>query len=306
MGFSFSDLGEALNPFDKSNPVFGKGGVIDEAARGFDDAVLGRGAARAAEEAAAVQAEAGREAAALQQPFVDLGLLGTERAGFLLDPQAQFDFIQNNPFFDLGLQNLNRQTAASAAASGRTGATDTQSLLFNNALLSSLPLLDRQTGAISDFINLGQSAAANQGNLLTGIGAAEAGGIVGAANARQQGIGNLFNLAGTIGGLALGGAGAGAAGAGAGGIGAGGIGAGAGALLPSDSRLKENIKHIGTENGHKKYKWTWNKLAENLGLVGESTGVIAQEVEKTHPNAVSVKNGFKHVNYSLIGVSHGY
>ena len=45
--------------------------------------------------------------------------------------------------------------------------------------------------SISDLINLGFGAASNQGNLLTGIGAAEAGGIVGAANARQQGIGNL-------------------------------------------------------------------------------------------------------------------
>lgn len=192
MGFSLGDLGKVFSPLVK-------GGAVDELFRGIDDKLLGGDAEDAAREAAAVQAAAGREAAVGLQPFVDLGTLGTEQAGFLLDPQAQFDFLQNNPLFQLGLDNLNRQTAASAAASGRTGATDTSNLIFNNALLSASPLIQQQKGSIADLINLGFGATSNQGNLLTGVGAAEAGGIVGAANARQQGIGNVLGLLGQVG-----------------------------------------------------------------------------------------------------------
>lgn len=73
----------------------------------------------------------------------------------------------------------------------------------------------------------------------------------------------------------------------------------------SDSSLKEDIKHVGKENGHNIYTWKWNKEANKLGLVGNSKGVIAQEVMKTNPEAVIMdKNGYYKVNYSAIGVSH--
>lgn len=288
------DVEAALNPFDRSNPVFGSGGIVDEGLRVIDDKLLGGDAADAAEEAAAVQVAAGQQAAALFDPFIGLGQQGISQAGFLTDPQAQFDFLQSNPLFQLGLDNLNRQTQRSAAASGRLGATDTNQQLINNALLAASPLIQQQTAGITDLLNIGLGTAGAQGNLLTGIGAAEAGGLVGASNARQQGLSNLLQLGGAI---------AGAMG-GAPGVAGGGLGGAAG-VVPSDQKLKENIKFIGTENGHKKYKWTWNNLAEKLGLTGESSGVIAQEVEKTNPEAIEVKNGFKHVNYELIGVSHG-
>lgn len=74
----------------------------------------------------------------------------------------------------------------------------------------------------------------------------------------------------------------------------------------SDRRLKQNIKYIGDENGHKTYTWTWNDLANDyFGLKGESRGVIADEVEKVMPEAISENAGFNMVNYDMIGVQHG-
>lgn len=73
----------------------------------------------------------------------------------------------------------------------------------------------------------------------------------------------------------------------------------------SDRRLKSNIEFIGEENGLRKYRWVWNKLASALGLHGESHGVMADEVEDSHPDAVSIQDGYLIVNYEKLGVSHG-
>lgn len=72
----------------------------------------------------------------------------------------------------------------------------------------------------------------------------------------------------------------------------------------SDRRLKSAIAYVGEENGIRKYRWTWNDLANALGLYGESHGVMADEVEETHPEAVSVKNGYLFVDYGQLGVTH--
>lgn len=73
----------------------------------------------------------------------------------------------------------------------------------------------------------------------------------------------------------------------------------------SDRRLKSDIEFIGEENGVRKYKWMWNRLAEALGLSGQGAGVMADEVEISHPGAVSTRYGFKFVDYQKMGVSHG-
>ncbi|MBC2659749.1 tail fiber domain-containing protein [Pseudomonas sp. MSSRFD41] len=74
----------------------------------------------------------------------------------------------------------------------------------------------------------------------------------------------------------------------------------------SDARLKDEIALIGKRNGHNVYSWVWNKAASALGLFGKSSGVLAQEVEKTHPYVVTEHHGFKCVDYAAIGVDpHG-
>lgn len=75
-----------------------------------------------------------------------------------------------------------------------------------------------------------------------------------------------------------------------------GIGAFLGAIAKSDIRLKENIKEVGVENNHKIYEFNY------IGLPERYIGVIAQEVEKTHPDAVIEVDGYKAVNYDKIGI----
>lgn len=77
------------------------------------------------------------------------------------------------------------------------------------------------------------------------------------------------------------------------------------ASMFSDRRLKTDIRYIGEERGIRKYSWAWNKLASRLGLHGKGSGVMADEVAKTHPEAVSIRDGFMIVDYQKLGVSHG-
>lgn len=67
-------------------------------------------------------------------------------------------------------------------------------------------------------------------------------------------------------------------------------------LFKSDIRLKENIKEIGAENGHKIYEFNY------IGNPKRFLGVMAQDVERTHPEAVREIDGYKAVNYDAIGV----
>jgi hypothetical protein len=69
---------------------------------------------------------------------------------------------------------------------------------------------------------------------------------------------------------------------------------GSAAIMQSDIRIKENIVPDGTLKGHNAYKFNF---------IGDSTrhrGVMAQEVEQTHPKAVVEIGGIKHVNYGLL------
>ena len=171
---------------------------------GFVRDLTGKTAAKAAMQAGDIQESAGAEASTLLDPFAQLGATGVEQAGFLTDPNAQFDFLQNNPLFQMGLDNANTQTNQMAAARGRLSAGDTLQQLNNNALLTASPLIQQQKNSIGDLLNMGVSTAGNQGSLLTGQAAAQAGGIVGAANARGAGASNIFGSVLSLGGAALG------------------------------------------------------------------------------------------------------
>ena len=245
---------------------------------GFVRKLTGSGVASATRQSGELQAEAAAAAAERFEPFRQLGIGGIEQAGFLTDPQQQFDFLQSNPLFQQALEQAQTGTQNIAAARGRLSAGDTLQQLSNNVLLSASPLIASQKSSIADLLNIGSGVATAQGGLETDAAAAEAAGLVGGASAQQQGAANVAGI-----GTSLGGA----------------------ALFLSDNRLKENINKMGSEKGHNIYSWTWNKLANSLGLFGESFGVIAQEVLKINPNAVITDGEYMKVNYEVLGINHG-
>ncbi len=71
-----------------------------------------------------------------------------------------------------------------------------------------------------------------------------------------------------------------------------------GASLFSDERLKQDIKLVGQENGHNIYQFAYKSDPSKKFI-----GVLAQEVQKTHPEAVEEINGYLAVDYDKIGVA---
>lgn len=69
------------------------------------------------------------------------------------------------------------------------------------------------------------------------------------------------------------------------------------AAMMSDPVLKQNIRLIGNKSGHNWYSWTWNQKANDLGLFGESEGVMADEIQKSNPDQVTTRHGYLAVNY---------
>ena len=284
-----SDLTEFLNPFESVE------GTIRTA---FDPADLsgqhsGAKAKDASKAAEAAQQDAlGRsitetrrateEGQGFLAPFGGVGLQGVEQAGFLTDPQAQFDFLQNNPLFQMGLDNANRQTQQSAASRGRLSSGDTLQALNQNALLTASPLIQSQKQSIGDLLNFGGGIATNQANTAIGQGSQISNAFENQGNIASAGIqnrnqiqadttANQQQLAGQIFGMF------------------------------SDPALKTNIKSTGSKNGFNTYSWDWNELANKIGLSGSDVGVMADEVKAIKPEAVTIDRGFMKVNYNMIG-----
>lgn len=155
---------------------------------------------------------AGQTAQGFLQPFQQVGQQGIDLAGFLGNPQAQFESIQSNPLFQMGLNNLNTQTNQSAASRGRLSAGDTLQQLTQNATLAASPLIDRQRQDILNLLGIGGNVAGQQANiergtaadvadLLTGGASAKASGIIGAENAKSAAVGQLLDVAGMFAGV---------------------------------------------------------------------------------------------------------
>jgi len=82
----------------------------------------------------------------------------------------------------------------------------------------------------------------------------------------------------------------------------GSIAAAAVPFIFSDTRLKKNIVKIDTLKGINFYQWDWNEEGIRIGADQYPTfGVLAQEVQKTHPEAVKTgEHGYLMVNYGMI------
>lgn len=257
--------------------------------------------AAAAEEAAGEQLRLGREAIAFQKESRDLALeglapfreIGTSAIGGLPallqaqqstidDPSSR---VLNNPFFKALAEQQEQRLLQSAAARGKVGSGGTAEELQQNLLLlgnqfAQQDIANQQLGItnLQNLSTIGANAAAGQGSTIqqtagmtTGtlgnIGAAQAQGITGAANALAAGqiAGANAQAQGTqnMAGLAM-----------------------MAASMFSDARLKENIKFSHVENGINIYKWNWTDEAKVLVGDQVTTGPIAQELQKTHPELV--------------------
>lgn len=247
---------------------------------GFVRDLTGKTAANRAGQAGEIQAEAAGEASALLDPFANIAQTGIDNTSFLTDPTQQFDFLQSNPLFNFALDRgaqAQEDLLKSAAARGRLSSDDTiqgiQDTAFQNAIFAAQPLVQQQASNIGSLIDLGQTTAGAQGNLLTGQASALAGGLVGEANARQSAAQNQLNLAAQLGGF-----------------------------LFSDPKLKTNIRKTGEKAGFNWYQWDWNEKAAQIGLFGSDTGVMADEVLEKNPEAVDISDGYMRVNYTMLGV----
>lgn len=88
------------------------------------------------------------------------------------------------------------------------------------------------------------------------------------------------------------------------------LGAGAqlgSAYLMSDRRLKVNIKKFGEHDGINLYKFNYdpqNSFVNLNNLPTDKTyiGVMADEIDNVYPEAVIEKDGYKAVNYSMLGL----
>lgn len=285
-----SDL-SSLNPFKS-------GFSASKALRVGSDPIdaFGFQAAEDAEEAALnaaeIQARAGGEAIAgsraateralgFFEPFAGAAQSGIDASSFLTDPQEQFDFLQNNPLFNLALENANQRTQQQASSQRRLSFGDTLQQLSNNVLLSASPLIDRQRQDVTNLLKFGGDVATSQANIATGqearigdittdIGAARAAGLVSGANAQLAANQNLQSTALT-----------------------------AGAIFLSDARLKTNKKKIGKLGDLDWWSWDWNELAGKLfNLFGSEEGVMAHEVLIKKPAAaIKGPDGYYRVNY---------
>jgi hypothetical protein len=155
--------------------------------------------------------------------------------------------------------------------------------------LSADPMADVvQDGAqkAPELIKPSQAPGQNKGSSGLGDAAKLAGMAAGAAN----GIGSLSSGIGALGSLAAGAEGASALGA------LGSIGSGLASFLPflalSDERMKHDKEKIGhLFDGQPVYRY-------HLGDGATQMGLLAQNVEKSHPEAVhETSNGIKMVNY---------
>lgn len=250
----------------------------------------GKEAADATTEAAGVSAEAQREALeylkeaeAVPRQYREgaLGQLGGLVGIGDNTQQKLIDQAQNSPLYsaimgqrDAGEDAILRNASATGGLrSGDASAnlSDYGMQLENKALLDSY---NQQVGTLTGLSGL-PSNVNNIAATTSGIGQTLGLGISGAAQARQAGGQQRSDNV---------------------------LGAAKFAASFSDIRLKENIKFETTKGNHNIYSWDWKPEAVELGLSGRDVGVLAHEVYEYMPEAISEREGFIAVDYSMLEV----
>ena len=267
--------------FDELKKISNPGQVLkgfEYGVGGSKDPVFGGAQATAAEEAARLQSEGALGAEARLRadldPFKQVGLDAIEQFGdpFRLDRDP--GRVLNNPLFQALSQQQNQQLINQQGALGRGGSGETNDLLQQNVLKlgnqfqqqdfqTQLQENQQQFGQIFNRANLGQASAAQAAltgaDLSTSAATARSAGVIGAANAKADGVSNAIGIGGGL--LQLFGF--------------------------SDIRLKENIAYAETVNGIDLYTWNWNEKGKELAGDQAEYGPIAQILKESHPELVS-------------------
>lgn len=193
---------------------------------GFLSSFTGSSQAKAAKGAAMLQSQGVKEAQTelrkgervARMDLRDFRELGRDSidglSSLVTDPNAQRDFIQNNPFFDALAQRSTDTLLNNQAARGKVGSGGTAEALQNSMMLLGNDLLSQNIAQRQGLVNTGLNAAGGMANITQNTRAgiadlrlqnanAQAAGVVGAANARGQGMSNLVGLGTSIAGLGL-------------------------------------------------------------------------------------------------------
>lgn len=208
------------------------------------------------------------------------GLYGLE--GGTGDQQALIDRAISSPLYQaiIGGQEVGEESILrSAAMTGGFRSGNIQENLYDyNVQLQNKALLESYNQQLQGLTGLAglPSGASQIATQTAGIGQTLSQGQIAAAQAQQagtqQGFGNLMGL-GQL-----------------------------GIAMFSDRRLKKNLEKIGEVNGHNWYMWDWNVVANKMGLDGKSEGVLADELVKTNPECIGIKDGFMFVDYTKLGI----
>ena len=154
-------------------------------------------ASGASKQAAAQQAAAGREAAALQAPYREVGGQGLTALSSLLGlgggPIGAG--LETTPGYQFRLGEGLKALERSAASRGTLLTGGTLKGMQRYAQDVASQEYDKRVNQLGNIAGIGQRASESSGELLTGIGNAQAAGTVGSANAWQQGLGQAGNIA---------------------------------------------------------------------------------------------------------------
>lgn len=205
--------------------------------------------------------------AAMQGLGAEYGLTLDESGNIISDGTSIQGRAMSSPFYTGALQAGESAIGRGSSATGRLRGGATPAMLESNAQDAFMRAYEQQLGGLSQFMSTPTNEQAiSQG--ISGIGNTLSQGQLAAAQAQQQGIGNLMGLAQTAGTLAF-----------------------------SDPRLKDNVKVIGKYKGLDWCEWSWNAAAKSLFLNGKGVGVMADQVLEKYPRLVKEISGYLAVNY---------
>lgn len=170
-----------------------------------------------------------------------------------------------NPSAARNLSELNQNLASQEYSNAYNRYTQDQLNTFNMLMGAS----GQGAGVTGQQVAAGNQYSTNVGNLQTGLASAQ----LNAQMAQDAQSSGMFNsLLGTAGQL------------------------GSAYLMASDIRVKKDIVEAGEQNGHKLYEFSYKNDDTRY------RGVMAQDVQLTHPDAVKDIDGILHVDYGQLGL----